>query len=96
MATSVKKRGVPYSSESSLPEGMLSVAEAKTHLSSILNDVESLRRPVIISRRGIPIAQIVPIGDKPALRLSGSMAGSGRILGDIVSPLGIEWTAGDE
>ncbi|SNS95822.1 prevent-host-death family protein [Granulicella rosea] len=74
----------------------VSIAEAKAHLSSILNGVENLRRPVTISRRGIPIAQIIPIAHKSAPKLSGSMSGTGRILGDIESPLEIEWTAGDQ
>ena len=74
----------------------VSVAQAKANLSAILKGVEKKHSPVTILRRGVPVAQIVPVPDQPTPLLRGSMAGTARILGDIVSPLGIEWTVGDE
>ena len=70
----------------------VSVAEAKAKFSSIVKDVEKKRGSITILRRGIPVAQVVPLpaAVKPLLR--GSMAGKGHELGNIVSPYLEEWT----
>jgi prevent-host-death family protein len=70
----------------------VSVAEAKAKFSSIVKSVEKKQGSVTILRRGVPVAQLVPLpgAKKPLLR--GSMAGKGRELGDIVSPYLEEWT----
>ena len=74
----------------------VSVAEAKANFSAILRGVETKHSPVTILRRGVPVAQIIPVPDQPPSLLRGSMAGTARILGDIVSPLGVEWTVNDK
>ncbi len=79
----------------SLPSSV-SVAQAKANLSAILKGVEKKHSPVTILRRGVPIARIVPCPGTVIPPLRGSMAGTARELGDIVSPLGVEWTVGDE
>ncbi len=81
---------------SSLPGMSLSLATAKATLSAVVDGVEQKRLPVTILRRGVPVAQIIPFPGVPAPKLRGSMAGTARELGDIVSPLGVEWTVGDE
>lgn len=88
MAVSTKKK--------SEPTAAMSLAEAKATLSAVVNRVEQKRLPITILRRGVPVAQIIPFPDTPAPQLRGSMAGTARELGDIVSPLGVEWTVGDE
>lgn len=80
----------------SVPAASLSIAKAKATLSAVVDGVEQKRVPVTILRRGIPVAQIVPFPETPAPKLRGSMAGTVRVLGDIVSPLGIEWTVSDD
>ena len=74
----------------------VSLAEAKATLSAVVNRVEQKRLPITILRRGVPVAQIIPFPETPAPKLRGSMAGTVRVLGDIVSPLGIEWTVSDD
>ena len=80
----------------SAPAASLSLAKAKATLSAVIDGVEQKRHPVTILRRGIPVAQIIPFPDAPAPKLRGSMAGTGRELGDIVAPLDVEWTVGNE
>ena len=92
MPTAAKFR----SNSNSIPSSTVSVATAKANLSAILKGVEKKLSPVTILRRGVPVAQIIPVPDQPAPLLRGSMAGTARILGDIVSPLGVEWTVNDE
>ena len=43
----------------------ISVADAKANFSSVLNGVEQKKTPVTILRRGVPVAQIVPLAAPP-------------------------------
>jgi prevent-host-death family protein len=74
----------------------VSVADAKSNFSSVLSRVEKRRLPVTIVRRGIPVAQIVPIA--PPIRKSyyGYMKGTVQEIGDIVGPSGEEWVLSDD
>ena len=74
----------------------MSIAEAKANFSTLITRVEKKHGPVTILRRGVPVAQIIPVPSIPVPRLRGSMAGTARELGDIISPLDIKWTVGDE
>jgi len=70
----------------------VSVADAKANFSSVLSRVEKRRLPVTILRRGVPVAQIVPLAQPARRSHYGYMKGTGRELGDIVGPSGEEWT----
>jgi len=74
----------------------VSVADAKSNFSSVLSRVEKRRLPVTILRRGIPIAQIVPLTPPARKSHYGYMEGTVQVLGDIVGPSGEEWTLSDE
>ncbi len=77
-------------------QSTVSLAKAKATFSAVIDGVEHRRIAVTILRRGIPVAQIIPFPETPALSLLGSMAGTGQELGDIVSPYLDEWNIGDE
>jgi prevent-host-death family protein len=64
----------------------IAAGEFKAKCLHLLDEVAQLRAPLIITKRGKPVAKLVPIDDKP-VDIYGRMAGTGRILGDIVSPL---------
>jgi prevent-host-death family protein len=66
----------------------IAAGEFKAKCLHLLDEVAQQRTPLVITKRGKPIAKLVPIeDDKPADDIYGCMAGTGRILGDIVSPL---------
>ena len=70
-----------------MKEVAISVFKAKCL--GILEEVRKTRRPIRVTRFGKPVAEIVPPSpEKAAGRRLGSMAGTGKILGDIVSPTG--------
>lgn len=73
----------------------VAASHAKAHLLSLLDQVEHKGEPIIITKRGRPVARIVPIEEhgKQSFfdRVYGSMAGSIRITGDIVSPDWESW-----
>ena len=65
--------------------------EFKAKCLKLLDKVAEDRQPLVITKRGKPVAQVVPIPTE--VELFGSMRGSGEILGDIISPLDVEWEA---
>jgi prevent-host-death family protein len=91
MPSSARTSKIPTPTQDSI-----SIADAKTHLSSVLSGVERKKRAVTILRRGVPIAQIVPIAAVQPVSGYGWMRGTVQELGDIVGPTGVEWTAGDD
>jgi prevent-host-death family protein len=54
---------------------------------AVLEEVRQTGEPVIVTKRGAPIAEIVPAG-RPATakRELGGLRGTCQILGDIISP----------
>ena len=73
-----------------------SVAEAKAHLSSLLNDVETRRAEITLLRRGVAVAKLVPIADAGPATGFGWMRGSAQELGDIIGPTDEEWDVEEE
>ena len=63
----------------------ISAAEFKARCLSLMEDVRSTREPVIITKRGKPVAKLVP-ADKTKVEFIGRLKGRIEILGDIVSP----------
>jgi prevent-host-death family protein len=71
----------------------IGAGEFKAKCLHLLDEVAYKRAPLIITKRGKPVAKLVPIDDKP-VDIYGCMAGTFRILGDIVGPLDdLEWNA---
>jgi prevent-host-death family protein len=58
----------------------------KARCLSVMDDVSATGEPVIITKRGTPVAKIVPVASKKQ-DLFGFMAGEFKIVGDIESPV---------
>jgi prevent-host-death family protein len=64
----------------------IGAGEFKAKCLSLLDQVEKTRQEIVVTKRGRPVAKVVPIEqEKP--QLWGRMAGTFVILGDIVSPI---------
>ena len=65
----------------------IAISKFKATCLSVLERVRRTRKPVLITKFGKPIAEVVPppVPERPA-RWLGAMAGTLRINGDIVSP----------
>jgi prevent-host-death family protein len=57
----------------------------KARCLKIMDDVRSTREPVVITKRGRPVAKLVPADAQPD-DVFGCMKGEVEIVGDIVSP----------
>jgi prevent-host-death family protein len=68
----------------------ISAAEFKTNCLRLMDEVARRRVPVIITKRGKPVAKLVPMSEEP-IDIFGRMAGTIRICGDIVGPTGEMW-----
>ena len=58
----------------------------KARCLSVMDDVSATGEPVIITKRGTPVAKVVPVTSKKQ-DLFGFMAGEFRIVGDIEKPV---------
>jgi len=63
------------------------ISKFKATCLAALERVRRTGRPLLVTRRGVPVAEIVaPPDPAPPERWLGSLAGSGRIVGDVVAP----------
>ena len=70
----------------------IAAADFKAHCLKLLDEVARRRRPVIVTKRGKPIAKLVPV-EEDSIDIFGRMAGTVTICGDIVGPIeDVEWT----
>ena len=73
----------------------IKASEFKAKCLHIMDEVAETGEPVTITKKGVPVAELVPIKRKPET-LFGFMKGSGVIIGDIISPIDEEWDAEHE
>ena len=73
----------------------VAAAEFKANCLRLMDEVAQQRRPIVITKRGKPVAKLVPV-ETHAIDLFGRMAGSIKICGDIVNPIEDAGWTGDE
>ena len=68
-------------------EESISISKFKATCLSLLDQVKKTGQPILVTKKGEPIAQVIPPPrpEKPASWL-GSFQSTGKIKGDIVSP----------
>ncbi|MGH6904527.1 MAG: type II toxin-antitoxin system Phd/YefM family antitoxin [Geminicoccaceae bacterium] len=74
-------------SEVEIPAG-----EFKARCLKLMDEVRATRRPIVITKRGKPVARLVPV-EEATPSIFGRMRGTVTIHGDIVGPTGEEWHA---
>jgi prevent-host-death family protein len=72
----------------------VSAAEFKTNCLRLMDEVAQRRRPIVVTKRGKPVAKLVPV-ESPPVDPFGCMAGTAKICGDIVGPIGDAGWTGD-
>jgi prevent-host-death family protein len=69
----------------------IAAGEFKSKCLKLLDQVAEKRETLVITKHGKPVAQLTPI---PAQEnIVGSMKGSVLWMGDIISPIDVEWDA---
>ena len=64
----------------------IAISEFKAKCLALLEQVQKTKTPLLITRFGKPVAEVIPPSPKPATNWIGSMRDKIEILGDIVSP----------
>ena len=72
---------------------IIKASEFRAKCLALLDEVEQTGDRLVITKKGKPVAELVP--HKPAKRRSplGIFKGRMEILGDIISPIDVEWEA---
>jgi prevent-host-death family protein len=65
--------------------------EFKAKCLKLLDEVAQTRETLVITKHGKPVAQVVPMPTQE--NIVGSMKGSVLWIGDIISPIDVEWDA---
>ena len=71
----------------------ISAAEFKAKCLKLMDEVAKTRQSIVITKRGKPVAKLVPAEPEPRRPLFGCMAGTVKFEGDILTPLDVEWEA---
>jgi prevent-host-death family protein len=64
----------------------MAAGEFKAHCLAVMEDVRMTREPVLITKRGRPVAKLVPT-DRSSDDFIGRLVGVVKIVGDIESPV---------
>jgi len=71
---------------------IIKASEFKAKCLAVIDEVERTRQPVVITKRGKPVAELVP--HRAAKRNAwGVLKDELFIEGDIISPIDVEWEA---
>lgn len=71
----------------------ITAGEFKARCLKLMDEVRETGREYVITKRGRPVARLVPVGEPQVASIFGCMRGTVEILGDIVAPLEDEWDA---
>jgi prevent-host-death family protein len=72
-------------------QATIAAGEFKSKCLKLLDQVKEERQTLVITKHGKPVAQVVPIPAQESI--VGSMKGSVLWMGDIISPIDVEWDA---
>ena len=64
----------------------IGAGEFKARCLTLMDDVRSTREPLVITKRGKPVAKLVPADDEER-EFIGRLKGVFRVVGDIESPI---------
>ncbi len=70
----------------------IQAGEFKAKCLQIMDEVNRTHVPIIITKRGIPIAKLIPV-EPESFSLFGALKGSIAVQGDIIAPIDEEWDA---
>ncbi len=76
----------------------ITATEFKAKCLKLIDDLARTHEPLVITKRGKPVARLMPIEDQTGDRGFGYMQGTVKLQGDILAPQPAAWSAesGDE
>ena len=70
----------------------IKASEFKAKCLKLMDEVAETGEPLVITKNGRPVAQLGPVVSKPTT-LFGAHKGQIRVIGDVISPIDVEWDA---
>lgn len=74
----------------------ISAGEFKAKCLQLMDEVKETHTAILITKRGIPVAKLVPVEESKPVELFGYLQGTVSFNADIVQPLGEHWDAENE
>ena len=71
----------------------VTASELKARCAEVIDRVAKDLRPVTVTKRGKPVARIVPIDTEGAKSLVGYARGRLKVTGDLLEPIDVDWEA---
>jgi prevent-host-death family protein len=71
----------------------VSASELKARCAEVIDRVANDLRPVTVTKRGKPVARIVPIEPEGTKSLVGYARGRLKVTGDLLEPIDVDWEA---
>jgi prevent-host-death family protein len=71
----------------------ISAAQFKAKCLKLMDDIARTRKSIIITKRGKPVAKLMPVEPESRQPLFGYMAGTIAHMADVESPLAVHWEA---
>lgn len=66
----------------------IAISKFKATCLAVIDQVNRSGEPVLVTKRGKPVAEVIPASSSPTqARRLGQLADSGRIVGDVISPI---------
>lgn len=73
----------------------ISAGKFKAQCLQLMDEVQAKQTAIIITKRGKPVAKLVPFEEVPPPPLFGYLQGSVIVQGDIITPFEESWEADD-
>ena len=70
----------------------IKASEFKAKCLGIMDDVAATGEPVLITKNGVPVAELIPAKRRPKT-LFGALKGYMPLKGDIIAPVDADWDA---
>lgn len=78
--------------DGSAPQRTVTASEFQAGCLALIDEVAGGSGEIVITKAGRPVARLIPYLERPA-SLFGAGRGRMKIVGDIVSPVDVEWDA---
>ena len=72
---------------------IIPAGEFKAKCLKLMDEVSRSHQEIIITKRGKPVAKLVPVPDSGPPVVFGSLKGTAEVTGDIISPIDEQWDA---
>ena len=74
----------------------ITAAEFKARCLKLMDEVQATQQPITVTKRGRPVARLVPIEPDEIPPLFGCLKGSVTANDDLIAPIDVDWDVGSD